>query len=243
MWYLRGLLIPSLLMLLLTTIQAAEISSIAGKEYQDVFSEDKTDLGPTGRNRYFFLEPPYGLFLKGNDEGVTKTLMIVVGYDTRTIDGVKTRMVKTCETRNDVWGETSTHYFAISKKTNNVYYFGEHSKEFGTRKGLTWAAGLDRTRYGMIMPGTIELGAGYYQKLAPGIAMDRGRVVGTSETLTVPAGTFNNCLKVEVTSPLHKGKTYRFYAPGVGLVRDGNLVLARYGRINVAFPEDFTIIK
>lgn len=32
-------------------------------------------------------------------------------------------------------------------------------------------------------------------------------------------------------SPLERGKEYKLYAPGVGLIQDGDLKLTRYGRL------------
>jgi len=46
-----------------------------------------------------------------------------------------------------------------------------------------------------------------------------------------PAGEFKNCLKVEETTPLEPNtKEYKYYAPGVGLVREGDLKLVKYGK-------------
>jgi hypothetical protein len=58
------------------------------------------------------------------------------------------------------------------------------------------------------------------------VAMDRAQIVSVGERVTTPAGTFEKCLKTEETTPLEPGdKEYKLYAPGVGLVRDGPLVL------------------
>jgi len=70
------------------------------------------------------------------------------------------------------------------------------------------------------------IGQRYYQEAAPGVAMDRARVVSVTERGTTPAGTFERCLKTEETTPLEPGdKEYKLYAPGVGLIQDGPLVL------------------
>ena len=70
------------------------------------------------------------------------------------------------------------------------------------------------------------MGQAVYQEVAPGVAMDRARVMSLSERVTTPAGTFERCVKTEETTPLEPGdKGYKLYAPGVGLVQDGPLVL------------------
>lgn len=61
---------------------------------------------------------------------------------------------------------------------------------------------------------------------AADLAMDRAEVVSLTERLTTPAGTFEKCLETRETMPLEPGDTeYKLYAPGVGLVQDGPLVL------------------
>lgn len=59
--------------------------------------------------------------------------------------------------------------------------------------------------------------------------MDRAHVVSVTETVKTPAGEFKNCIKTEETTPLQKGKEYKLYARGVGLVQDANLQLVKYG--------------
>jgi hypothetical protein len=59
--------------------------------------------------------------------------------------------------------------------------------------------------------------------------MDRAEVVSVSETLKTRAGDFKDCVKTRETTPLEKGTEYKFYAPGVGLVKDGTLHLVKYG--------------
>ena len=61
--------------------------------------------------------------------------------------------------------------------------------------------------------------------------MDRAEIVSVGERVTVPAGTFDRCLKTEETTPLEAGaKEYKIYAPGVGLVTDGTLALVSHTR-------------
>ena len=87
-----------------------------------------------------------------------------------------------------------------------------------------------KNRSGVQMPGLVLLGSRYYQEIAPGIAMDRAEVLSKSETMTTPAGNFINVLMTEETTPIEpKDKEYKYYAPGIGLIKDENLVLIKYG--------------
>jgi hypothetical protein len=187
------------------------------------FPVQKGELSATGRNPYFILEPGYVLVLEGGRERLTVTVLNGV----KTVDGVECRVVEEKETKDDKVVENSRNYFAISKRTNSVFYFGEDV-------GGAWLSGEKGARFGLVMPGLPLLKARFYQEIAPGVAMDRTEIVGLNETVETPAETFRNCLKTEETTPLDaKEKEHKYYAPGVGLVREGKLDLVRYG-----FPEN-----
>jgi len=83
-------------------------------------------------------------------------------------------------------------------------------------------------RFGLMMPTWIEVGLKLYQEQAPGVGMDRAEIVGVGETVTTPAGTFKNCIQTRETSALEKGMAdHKWYAPGVGMVKEGEFVLVR----------------
>jgi hypothetical protein len=204
------------------------------KKWTDSFTEDKSDLVATGKNPYVVLEPGYFLTFEGSEDRKKVELRITVLDETKKIDGVETRIVEERETSDGKVIEISRNYFAISKRTNSVYYFGEDSRTYKngqvvSREG-SWEAGANGARFGLMMPGTVLLGSRYYQEVAPQVAMDRAENVGASEMLEVPAGKYQNCLKTEETTPLEpKSKEYKYYAPGIGLIRDGDLQLTQYG--------------
>ncbi|MDQ6653543.1 MAG: hypothetical protein M3Y84_12455 [Acidobacteriota bacterium] len=203
-------------------------------KWTDSFLEDKADLVNRGKNPFFVLEPGYYLVLEGAEDGKKTELRITVLGEVKKIDGVETRIVEERETQDGLVIEISRNFFAISKRTNSVYYFGEDSKEYKDGRAVnqkgSWEAGVNGARFGLIMPGTVLLGARYHQEIAPQVAMDRAENVSTSEVVQVPAGTFQGCLKMEETTPLEtRSKEYKYYTPGIGLVRDGELRLTRYG--------------
>jgi len=136
------------------------------------------------------------------------------------------------EYENGELKEVSRNFFAICKKTGNVFYFGEdvdvYSKGKIVRHSGAWRADGKDSRAGIIMPGTILLGARHYQEIAP-TAMDRAEILSADVTLKTPAGTFRNCLRVEETSGLDPDeKCYKTYAPGIGLIQDEDLLLTEY---------------
>jgi hypothetical protein len=67
--------------------------------------------------------------------------------------------------------------------------------------------------------------------------MDRVEFISDSETLKTPAGEFSECLKTEETTPLEPGVTdYKVYARGVGMIRDGSLLLTKHEPVALKSP-------
>jgi hypothetical protein len=202
-------------------------------EFTETFAVDKSDLSSSGTNRFFILSPGYELILEGKEGGKPTVLTVTVLNETRMIDGVETRVIEERETVNGQPVEISRNYFAISKRTTDVYYFGEEVDMYKGGKIVghegSWISGVAGAHFGLAIPGSPLLGARYYQELAPKIAMDRAEVVSVTETLQTPAGRFLNCLKTEESSGVEKVKEHKLYAPGVGLAYDGDLALTKFG--------------
>lgn len=203
--------------------------------FRETFAVEKNDLSSTGKSEYFVLEPGFIAVFEGKEDGKKTVLTVTVTDRTKTVDGVETRVIEEREKQDGVTVETSLNYFAISKTSGDVYYFGEDTDTIKGEKWLTgqaagsWLAGVAGARFGLAMPGKPKVGDAYFQELAPKIAMDRAEIVSVSETLKTPAGEFMNCVKTKETTPLEKGTEFKLYAPGVGLVKDGNLLLVKYG--------------
>jgi hypothetical protein len=214
-----------------TTSPAAE-----GRTFTDRFPEDRLDLGPTGRSPYFLLEPGWYWVLEGQEGGKPLVVTYTVLEETRTIDGVECRAVESREVLGGDLKEVTLDFYAISRKTANVYYFGEAVDEYRDGKVVghagQWFAGQGECRWGLLVPAVPLVGARHYQEIAPGIAMDRVEILSTSEVVETPAGTFRDVLKQEETNPLEPGHVdHKYYAPGIGMVKEEEtLVLTKFGR-------------
>lgn len=196
------------------------------------FVVEKGELAHTGKNPYFVLEPGYVLELADDKERIVITVL----DETKTVDGVECRVVEERETKSGKLVEVSRNYFAISKRTNCVYYFGEDVDMYKDGKVAShegaWLSGKDGAKFGLMMPGNPLVKARFYQEYAPKAAMDRAEIVSLGATVKTPAGEFKDCLKVEETTPLEpKTKEYKYYARGVGLVQDGDLKLVKHGKM------------
>ena len=196
-------------------------------DFRATFSVDKAKLSHTGKGTYWILEPGYRLHLQsGND-----TLVVSVLDETKLVDGVMTRVVEERETEGGQLAEVSRNYFAIDNATCDVYYFGEDVDVYKNGKVTghegAWLSGVNGARFGLIVPGAPRVGDRYYQESAPKVAMDRAEVVATNAEIKVPAGTFKSCLHTKETSALESGSEDKYYAPGVGLIKDAEFVLVK----------------
>ena len=197
-------------------------------DWASKFDVDASELGTTGRNAFFILEPGHNAVYEDRSE----RLVITVLDETKVVDGVTTRVVEERETKGEALVEVSRNYFAISSRTRDVFYFGESVDIYKNGKVVdhegAWQSGENGARFGLAMPGEPRLSQKYYQEVAPKVAMDRAAIVGLHAVVKTPAGAFSNCLKVEETTPLEPGaREYKYYARGVGLVQDGLLKLVK----------------
>lgn len=195
------------------------------KEFRTSWKVSKASWTSTGKNPYFSLEPgTVSVFQDGKVK-----LTITVTDKTKMVDGVETRVVEEREEENGKPIEISQNYFAISKKSGNVYYFGEAVDEYDgdeVTHGGEWLAGVNGAKFGLLMPAEPKVGHKFYQEQAPGVAMDRAEVISMDKEVTTPAGTFN-CVYVRETSAIEKGVSHKYYAPGIGLVKDDGAVLVQ----------------
>jgi hypothetical protein len=196
-------------------------------DFRTTFPVDKAKLSDAGRGTYFILEPGYTLHMASGKD----TLVVSVLEETKVVDGVTTRVVEERETEGGQLAEVSRNYFAIDNATGDVYYFGEDVDEYKNGKVTghegAWLSGVNGAKFGLIIPGAPKPGDRYYQEYAPKVAMDRAEVVAVNEQITVPAGTFKNCLHTKESSALESGSEDKYYAPGVGLIKDADFVLVK----------------
>jgi hypothetical protein len=193
--------------------------------YRDRFSVDPGSLKSEGTSTFFPLVPGTVRVYRDEDETVTITVLA----ETRVVDGVTTRVIEEREEEDGKLKEVSRNFFAIDPATGDVYYFGEevdiYKKGVIASHGGAWLSGVDGARFGLIMPGRPVVGDRHYQEIAPGVAMDRAEVASLDEKVETPAGVFEHCLHVRETSPLEKGVSDKWYAPGFGLIRDEDCAL------------------
>jgi hypothetical protein len=207
------------------TITRTNTPQVASR-WRDRFTVEKTDLVATGNNPYITMQPGRVLKLAhGND-----TLTISVLGDTERVDGVPTGILEERETRNGALAEVSRNFMATDRNTGDVYYFGEDVDNYKHGKVVNhesaWRAGVAGAKFGLMIPAKPSVGQRFYQEIAPKIAMDRVEVLSIDETIRTPAGTFEHCVHLRETSPLERDVSNKYYAPGVGIIKDDEFELA-----------------
>jgi len=213
-----------------TAPAATETAAPAAPAWRDAFAVDTTTLRPEGDNPYFPLRPGHMLTYAGSEDGEPVELIITVTNRTEVIDGVTTRVVEERESKDGELVEVSRNWFAVDPATQDLYYFGEevdmyHAGRISGHEGA-WRSGVEGARFGLLLPGAPRVGDRYYQEVASGVALDRAEVLFVTESFTISAGSFTNCLRTEETSGLKANERgYKIYAPGVGLLKDGALLL------------------
>lgn len=217
-----------------TTILALSMLGVglaAGAGCQALGARDKsyhpeinpTDFSSTVDNPYYPLVPGTTLKYIETDKGETSENEITVTKDTKTIMGVKCVVVHDVVRKNGRVAE-DTYDWLAQHKDGSVWYFGENTKEISAGGRVStqgsWEAGVNGAYPGILMPGHPKPGDPYRQEYGPGQAEDMGQIAALGESVTVPAGTFADCVKTKEWSLLESGHENKWYARGVGVVKE-----------------------
>ena len=164
----------------------------------------------------------------------TELIIVQVLDDTRTIAGIDSRVV-----RDSVWLEgllvEDTFDWYAQDNAGHVWYLGENVTNYeyddlgnltGTSHPGSWETGVNGALPGYVMEAHPMLGDHYYQELYTGIAQDHAMIVGLGETQSVPYGSFTGVLHTREFSLSPDSYGDKFYAPGVGLIKEQDFATA-----------------
>jgi len=175
-------------------------------------------------NTWFPISPGSTYVFEGEDEeGLAVRVEEEHLTDSKVIMGVTCVIVNAREYEDGDLIEDTFDWYAQDKR-GNMWYFGEDSREMDNGQVVStagsWEAGVDGALPGVIMLANPIEGLWYRQEYYEGEAEDVAQVLSLSETITVPYGTFTNCLQTAEWNPLEPGIVeHKFYASGVGLLR------------------------
>lgn len=184
------------------------------------------DFVPVIDNPYMPLTPGTTRIYEGEtDEGLERVEVTVLD-ETKVVMGVTVTVVRDTVTLGGVLYEDTFDWFA-QDQAGNVWYFGEDVDNY--ENGVlanhdgSWEAGKDGALPGIVMHAAPaeHIGEPYHQEYYVGEAEDMGKVLSLTESVTVPAGSFENVLQTEDWTPLEPGLfEHKYYAEGVGVIRE-----------------------
>lgn len=177
-------------------------------------------------NPYFPMDVGRQLILTGEENGESITLQFTVLDRTRDIAGVTTRVIEEREFVNGELAEVTWNYHAEASDGTNCY-FGEDVDEYsdtGISHEGAWCAATPGNQPGIFMPADPRPGMTYQNEVAPGVAEDEAKIVGSGPQ-RVPYGQFSQTIRIREHDPLTGDKDFKVYASGVGVIVDGTLQL------------------
>ncbi len=195
------------------------------------------NLGPRGKSNpyYFPFEPGFKYILEYKDHPwgelhiEVEVLEKTEKFDVPGIGKFECATIREEEFYDGVFDQQADNWFCYDKSTSAVYAFGEVSWEIDEigRKVFdgTWRVGEPdgngMAEPGLLMPSQFIVGAKYVFDGHEAEAYGYTENMESGITVTVPAGTFENCVRAReysLTNP--SDVTDKWYCPGVGIVRD-----------------------
>jgi len=171
-------------------------------------------------NQYYSLIPGTTFVYRSDTEDGIERNEVIVTDETRIVLGVTTTVVWDRVWLDDELAEETYDWYA-QDKDGNVWYFGEDSREYEHGEVVStegsWEAGIDGAKPGIIMEAHPTVGDSYKQEYYQGKAEDMADVVALGETVTVPFGAFQSCLKTRDWSQIDPTlNEYKYYSPEIG---------------------------
>jgi len=174
-------------------------------------------------NRFFPLRPGTRYFYKGEEDGEAETNITVVTHDRKNILGVSAVVVLDRVFVHGELKEKTFDWYARDKE-GNVWYLGEDTKEYEDGRVVStegsWESGKHGAKPGIIMLAHPRVGDEYRQEFLAGEAEDQAEVVARDLDVTVPYGSFHNCIRTVEFTRLEPGvKEAKLYCPQIGFVK------------------------
>ncbi len=191
-------------------------------------------------NTFLPLEPEALFTYEGETDEGPETVVAEVLTTTRVVQGVTCRIVHVQAFLEGVIEEENFAWFA-QDDDGNVWWMGEDTSDFVYDEGGvlvdvdtsgSWEAGLDVAGTGTLalpghaMPSAPAVGDSYAQVFYADVVEDLAVVVASGVTVTLDNGAiYTGCMQtLEWDAIEADGLDSKFYAPGVGLVLEVDLV-------------------
>lgn len=184
-------------------------------------------------NLYLPLPPGTTRLYQVETEDGVETIVYEILDETRVVAGVECVVVLDRVYLDEVLIEETYDWFA-QDDNGNIWYAGEEVVNYEydddgelleTNDDGSWEAGVDGAQPGILIKAIPVVGDVYQQEFYQGEAEDMAEVVALNVPVTLDDGTiYPNCLKTLEWNPLEEdSEEYKYYAPGVGLVKEEDL--------------------
>ena len=200
---------------------AAELAAVQGKYDPSV---DPADFVARVDNPLWPLKPGTAFHYVGTRGNTPQKDDELVTQRTKRIVGIRCTVVRDTVSEHGLPIERTLDFYAQDKH-GNVWYLGEDSfeRQHGrfVRASDSWRSGVNGAKPGIIMPADPRAGDRYRQEYyPPGEALDQAHVLALDASLRVPAGSFDHVLSTEEWSPVEPQMEAKFYASGLGEVKE-----------------------
>jgi hypothetical protein len=153
-------------------------------------------------------------------------LEMTVRDSAETMAGTKVTVSDITEYTDDEVAGKTRDYFA-QHSSGAVYYLAERIDDLEDGKVIghdgAWVAGEKGTPAGVFLPAAYKVGDAFEPRRAVGVSQERSKVVGVARTIKVPAGTFKDCIEIEVYDVIDKDSRRQWYCPGTGMVKESSV--------------------
>ncbi len=186
---------------------------------------------------YFPLSPGWTATLRAVGADGVEESRLSFGGAGRVILGVQTAVQHDMAFVDGVLVEETFDYFA-QDADGNVWYMGEDVTNYlydadgnliGTNNSSAWIAGENGALPGFQMPAVLTVGDNFFQEFAPSDeALDEALIWALGLQIVSGGRSFMDVVQIYESSSLDPGlREFKYYAPGVGIIRaDEGLSLA-----------------
>jgi hypothetical protein len=162
------------------------------------------------------------IFRETDAEGSVSRVVVTVLDETKTIMGIKARIVHDQVSEKGEVKEDTFDWYAQDAE-GNLWYLGEDTTEYENGKPKTkegsWEAGVDGALAGVILPAHPEVGMTYREEYYKRHAEDGASILSVDAFAKVPYGTFDHGIQTRNFSGIEPDVIEeKIYAKGVGVI-------------------------
>jgi hypothetical protein len=193
---------------------------------------DPGQFGGPIDNPYLPLRPGTSFRYQGvGDDGRTREVnTVAVTHSSKRIMGIDATVVLDQVFSGGKPEERTLDWYAQDRH-GNVWYLGEDTRNYEdghwVRDEGSWQAGVGNGKPGIIMLAKPNAGEAYRQEYSPGHALDQARVLGQGGPVAVPYRHFRQTLATREYSSIDHQFARKYYARGVGLIKEQALTASK----------------